>query len=452
MRTMPLRTAAVALITTCALSSSAWAQVNPDPAPAPPPPEPAEQAQPQPEPTPSPGPTPVDVPTPAQGEPDKVTSEPEVTGGRPGAPGDKRRPGAAWVRWRGSALNWSHDVTTTAVGIGRDNIGSENEVYSQGFGGTLNFFVIDEKDFRLRMTTALGFDVELTDSGSTTTRNEPRFRDVPLTIATGGLTLAHSDNDEWAFGFIPNFTTIFPTSPISQDQGVYLTVSPRLLTFLAAPILGNEAAHLKGIFAGVSVRYDRTFSRANVPTNPALERPRTDPSGNVFFSDQISGNRLGENMVRVGGFVFLEEKFGPSTLWLFAGPSWTVSFLPEFSDADCVETATGCVDVGNDPNAPNTRITTGFGGGVSFFPSAEFGFGLNYSNNALQLGEDGQRRDIFYSPDATFNAELIVSVDAIYERIVGDPRKDPVIIFGKNAPAPNPTPGTQQLPPAMATF
>jgi len=109
-----------------------------------------------------------------------------------------------------------------------------------------------------------------------------------------------------------------------------------------------------------------------------------------------------------------------------------------------------------DQEAPDTRINAGFGASVSYFPTSEFGFDVSYSNNALQLGEDGQRRDIFYSPHATFSATLIVSVDAIYERIVGDPREDPVIIFGKNSPAPKKGPAVQPgqpgSAPATATF
>ena len=366
--------------------------------------------------------------------------------------GEKRKPGAAWWPWRGSALNWSHDVTTTAVGIGRDNIGGEGEVYSQGLGFTLNYFVIDEKDFRLRLTTSVGFDVELTDGG-TTTRNEPRFRDMPLTIATGGLTVAQSEDKMWALGFIPNFTTIFPTSPNSHDRGVYLTTSPRLLTYFTAPILGADAEHLQGFFGGISVRWDHTFSRANVPTNSDVNRPRRTPNGGTFLSDQISGGRVWDNRLRVGGFVFFEEKFGDATFWLFAGPSWSVDFLPEFSDVDCVQIDTGCVEVASNPNASSTRISAGFSAGISVFPMAEWGVDLGYSNNTLQLGEDGTRRDIFYSPDASFTATLIVSVDAIYERLVGPKRESPVIIFGQNqqapgaAPAPFTSPtGTPSMP------
>lgn len=453
MRTSPLRFVAAALVAGASMSlyvSQAAAQQPPPPEPAPAPADPAAQpAPPAAEPAPPPPaplapPAPTSAPTPALGEPDRVTEGEEST--------DKRKPGAAWVPWRGSAMNWSHDVTTTALGVGRDNIGSEGEVYSQGFGATLNYFVIDEKEFRLRLTTAIGFDVEMTD-GDTTTKNEPRFRDMPLTIATGALTVASSDDKEWSFGFIPNYTTIFPTGPVSQDRGVILTMSPRLLTFFTAPILGDDAEHLKGVFGGVSVRYDRTFTEANVPVNDQVAaRPRRDPSGDTFFSDQISGNRLGDNTLRVGGFLFFEEKFGPSTLWLSGGPSWSVTFLPELTDAGCVQIDTGCVEVPPDETAPDTRINAGFGASVSYFPTSEFGFDVSYNNNSLQLGEDGQRRDIFYSPDATFSATLIVSVDAIYERIVGDPREDPVIIFGKNSPAPKKAPAGQPGQPATATF
>jgi hypothetical protein len=436
----PLRLAATAALVAGTCTSmhlpSALAQEPPPPEPTPPPAAPPppgaapEEAPPPPPPAPVAPAAPLTSPTPAFGAPDSATIAADD-----GA--DKRRPGAAWVRWRGTALNWSHDVTTTAVGVGRDNIGSEGEVYSQGFGGTFNFFLIDEKEFKLRASTAIGFDVELTD-GDTTTKHEPRFRDLPITIATGALTVASSDDDEWSFGFIPNYTTIFPTGPVSRDRGVLLTMSPRLTTFFTAPILGNDAEHLKGFMGGISLRYDRTFTESTVPVNSDVQRPRTDPSWGTTVSDVVSGNRLGDNTIRVGGFLYFEEKFGPSTLQLSGGPSWSVTFLPELTPVDCIEVnfQNTCHAIEERADAPSSRVSAGFGASVTYFPTAEFGVDLSYNNNSLQIGEDGRRRDIFYAPDASFSATLIVSVDAIYERIVGDPREDPVVILGKNTPAP----------------
>jgi hypothetical protein len=441
---MPLpthRTLALALVLgTSALSSIAHAQQAPAPTPpvaaaptaATPAPLAASAATPAPAPATDAAAPPAPAPAPAPKEL------------------DTRKPGAAWVPWRGTAFGWSNDVTTTALGIGRDNIGSEGESYSMGFGLTLNYFVVDEKEFRLRVTTSLGVDTELTDGG-TVTQREPQLRDLPLTIAGSGklFSVAASDDGMWALGFIPNYTTIFGTSPASQGRGVYATLSPRLLTYLNFPVLGADSPHLQSIFSGISVRYDRAITRATTPTNPDLNIPRKDPSNLTFLSDQLGGGRLGENSFRVGGFLFLQEQFGPVQFQFFGGPSWNMTFLNEFDAVPCVAIATGCVEVAADPNAPNYRVSAGFAAGVSVYPSAEWGVDFSYSNNTLQLGEDGKRRDIFYSPDASFSATLIVSIDGIYEGLVGPRRDQPVVIFGKNAPSPQAP--RSPLPPALAS-
>jgi hypothetical protein len=444
---MPLpthRTFALALVLgTSALSSIAHAQQ----APAPTPPAAAAPAAAAPA---APGAAPAaGVAAPGAPAPD-AAAQPAPAPAQTTTELDTRRPGAAWVPWRGTAFGWSNDVTTTAVGVGRDNIGSEGESYSMGFGLTLNYFVVDEREFRLRVTTSLGVDTELTDGG-TVTQREPQFRDLPLTLAASGraLTLAASEDGMWAFGFIPNYTTIFGTSPASQGRGVYATLSPRLLTYLNFPVLGADSPHLQSIFSGISVRYDRAITRATTPTNPDLNIPRKDPSNITFLSDQLGGGRLGENSFRVGGFLFLQEQFGPVQLQIFGGPSWNMTFLNEFDTVPCVAIATGCVEVAADPSAPNYRVNAGFAAGVSVYPSAEWGVDLSYSNNTLQLGEDGKRRDIFYSPDASFSATLIVSIDGIYEGLVGPRRDRPVVIFGKNAP--NPQAPRSPLPPALAS-
>src|SRR5690606_18552453 len=120
-------------------------------------------------------------------------------------------------------------------------------------------------------------------------------------------------------------------------RGTMLSISPRLLTFFVAPILGEDADHLKSVFGGISVRYDKTFNESNVPVSDDVQRLRTDPTWGQSVSDVITPTRLPDNTLRIGGFLFFEEKFGPSTLQISGGPSVGITFLPALTEIDCFQ-------------------------------------------------------------------------------------------------------------------
>lgn len=403
----------------------------------PPPPAAGDAADPQP-----PAPPPVALPTYLSGG---GTTTPILTNQpTPGATPDDVVPGnkaPARVRWRGTNVSWNHAVTTTAVGIGRDNIGSEGEQYTQGLALALNYFLIEPKDsegnsrgYSLRVATSLGFDVELTDSDITNTQREPQLRDIPLSLVLS-KPLWKSANEEWSLSSAFNGSLIFPTSPFSRGQGVYLTTSPRASLFLTVPLRGKDAPFLKNMFLGLGGRYDHRFARADVPTNPDLERPRQATTGNLFLSDQLSGRSLDANGVRWSAFAFLSEKVFGGDFWASLGVGMAYQFLNDFGDTSngCdVVIATGCTTALRKDDSATARVSTSFSIGVNYFPTAEFGFGLGYDNVAGQLGLDGKRRNFFYSPDAQFSASVIVSPDAIYERLTGPARDEPVIYFGSN--------------------
>ncbi len=344
----------------------------------------------------------------------------------------------ARVRWRGSNLNWGTNATTTALGIGRDNIGSEGEQVSMGFGLVLNYFILEGKladgtsrGYSFRVQTAPGFDVELTNSDFTSTKREPLFRDLPLQ-AIFAKPLWKSADEEWGLSMAANGTVLLPTSKLSYDRGIYVTTSPRVSLFAQVPLRGKKAEFLKNVLIGGSVRWDHQFSRATVPTNPDIDRPRQTLQGTAVRSDQLTGGSIDTNSLRTGAFLFFDEKLFGKTLWVFLSGGLQYSFLNQPQVSSCVEISTGCVDPTRVENPTTTRYTTSFGLGVSYFPASEWGFSIDYSNGATQIGLDGKRRNPLYSPDATLGASLILSIDAIYERLTGPARDEPFIVFGSN--------------------
>lgn len=434
-------------------------QTDPNAQPAPKPAEPTPNAPPAPPPpggatTAPSAPPPVTLPPYLTGGPQSITvvpppanTQPSITA-TPAAPGPgadagvvpKKKP--AYVPWRGTNINWSTGATTTALGIGRDNQSSSHEQISTGFNLTLNYFILDPKladgsprGYSLRVQTALGFDTELTDSDVTKTKREPQFRDLPLQ-AIFSKPLWKSADEEWGLGLTLNGTVLLPTSKVSYSRGMYLTTSPRALLSATVPLRGKKADFLQNVFVGLSGRWDHQFSRANVPTNPDLQRPRQTISGATILSDQLTGGSLETNSLRTGMFLFFSEKLFDHTLWVFLSGGLQYGLLNDVTNSGCVQLATGCAEPTQAQNPVTTRYSTSFAIGASYFPAAEWGFDITYSNGNGQLGLDGQRRNPLYSPDASLNLSVILSLDAIYERFNGPGRDDPFIVFGSNKKQP----------------
>mgnify|MGYP000305345359 CR=1 FL=1 len=387
------------------------------------------------------GPAPITILPPLAG-PDKVTPAPPTPGMEADHSGRKK--GDAYLRWRGSGLSWNHAASTTALGVGADFISGDNQQYTQGLSGTFNYFLIDSYDpsgrkrgYYLRVATTLGFDVELTNSDITTEKYEKQLRDTPVSLIYS-KTLYKTPDEMTVVALNTNGTIILPTSPMTYGQGVYLGVSPRATLIVQMPLRGKDASFLQAIMMGLSASYTHRFSRAETPTNPDLRRLRQSTTGSLIVSDQLTGASLNSNNLRVGVWGFLGEKLFGRDLWIQFGGGATYQFVNQFSapSEDCaLVVATGCASATHLPDKLTARVLTDFGVSLTYFPSAEWGLGLGYDNFTGQLAPDGTRRNPFFSPDAQFSASILLSIDAIAERLEGNVRDEPVIYFGQNRPS-----------------
>ncbi|HRI62715.1 MAG TPA: hypothetical protein PK156_00710 [Polyangium sp.] len=386
------------------------------------------------------GPAPITI-LPPISAPDTITPPPPTSETQTDP--SKRKKGDAYVRWRGSGISWNHAVSTTALGVGADYISSANQQYTQGLSGTFNYFLIDsyepsgrKRGYYVRVATTLGFDVELTNSDTTTEKYEKQLRDTPISLIYS-KTFYKTPDEMTVVALNTNGTIILPTSPTTYGQGVYLGVSPRATLILQLPLRGKEASFLQAIMMGLGASYTHRFSRAETPTNPDLQRLRQSTTGSLIVSDQLTGASINSNNMRIGAWGFLSEKVFGRDLWIQFGGGASYQFVNQFSapsDNCALVVATGCASAGHLPDKLTARVVTDFGISLNYFPSAEWGIGLGYDNNTLQLAPDGTRRNPFFSPDAQFSASILVSLDAIAERLEGNVRDEPVIYFGQNRP------------------
>lgn len=441
-------------------ADSVAGQTDPNAQPAPKPAEPTPNAPPAPPPagttTEQPNaPPPVTLPPYLTGGPAPITILPPVapqTATPPPAPpgpgadagvDPKKKP--AYLRWRGSGISWNHSVSATALGVGNDYISDDDQQYTQGLSGTFNYFIIEPKDekgnkrgYNFRVQTSLGFDVELTNSDSTTDKYEKQLRDMPISFVFNKTLFSAPSGAGAALNL--NGTFVLPLSPVSRGQGIYLSANPRAALFFNVPLRGKDAAFLQSVFLGVGTAYTHRFSAAETPTNTSLRRLRTGPTGSLIVSDQLTGRSIDSNNLRGSAFAFFSEKLFGGDFWASVGVGATYQFVNQFNSASngCdVMIATGCTQAQRLDDPLTARVIADFGVSLSYFPNADWGVSVGYDNVAGQLGPDGKWRNPFHSPNAQFNASLVVSVDSIVERLQGSVREEPVIYFGKNKQKPS---------------
>ena len=337
--------------------------------------------------------------------------------------GEEEGPRGPRVPWRGTGLGWTHSASTTMLGVGRSNLGSDSEAYTQSLRLLLNYYVVDAVAFRLRLSTSPAVDLELTNSDTTTREREPQWRDLPLT-ATATTRLARSADRRMATLIIPSASLIFPASKQSRAVGNLLTSSLRLTLEEVAQVAPEVV-----VAGAVSGRWDHRFNRATEPVDPDLDWPRQSTSGTPVLSDQLTGIPLAHDSLRTAGFGVVEHGAGPTWLWWVVGGFLTWDWVSGFEDDPCIETLTGCVEIRRLDEPFTTRVSTGFSAEVYWFPVVDFAIQLGYVNQAGQLGPDGQQRNPFYSPAATFDASILLAIDALYERLTGPPREVPFLLL-----------------------
>jgi hypothetical protein len=368
--------------------------------------------------------------SPAPGAAPAASVPPATTAAAAGAPDvpaeEKKLPPR--VPWRGTSLRWSNSVTTTALGVGRDNLGDSDEQYVMSWSLILSYYLVDQEklaresdSFFVRLLVNPNWSVELTNAANTTNENEVWFGPLAVIGQFHWNVVGFGKDEAHKFGIRPQLGLIFPTDPPSIANGTILTLSPRLNFYQNLPLIPDSPV-LDDVDLLLALRYDHRFSEATTPVSEDLERPRTLPSGEGFLSDQLSSARLTTDSFRQTVQVSFGEAFADMDLSLSTAFTFRQDHVPALSDA-VVALPTGPAVVAADADATNWRHTGIFETSVEYSPIPELTVAFGYANEALRLGEDGQTRSFFYSPGAAFSGDLIVSFDAIYERITGPARK-----------------------------
>jgi hypothetical protein len=429
LRTMLLAAAGV-------LGSVAVAQAQPAPDPAAPAPAPAPAPA---QPAPALAPAPV-APAPAVVDPNAPAVAPAAA---PGAPGTFGAPPVAWNPappppalpvdaapveapkkpnpFGFTRFTWNNSASTKIFGVGGDYISTDDEVYSMDFGLNIRYAFINTPKNKLFVNVAGGVEVELTD-GATLRRRQPLLRDTSVGIGYN-RSLFVSDDKETRTSVQLSGSASLPTSDLSRQQGKYLGSGLTAAVFHSQKLAGSKSDWFPDVFVYGGVNWGHTFSRAYTPTSTDLavtQRPRQiscdKELGCADQSDQLSGYSLTHDTLRFSGAFYLSIYKDIISL----GNSWEIAERYKYAFGDiCVNVPTteGCEPVGRLTNAAKRGALTTFDVSVSYNIPDNLGrVDFGYTNTTNQLGEDGLRRSVFYSPDAQFYMNLVAYLDGIYDK------------------------------------
>lgn len=311
-------------------------------------------------------------------------------------------------------LIWDQSATTDTVGIGQDRQ-SEDPTYDMTFTLKPAYKLISEEKWSLSIAGEIGALREFTNSAVTTERGEWTLTDAKLFSAYNRVLAADGDMAT-TFGLsLPVLT--FPTSKISANTGRILGLGGSVSLGQTVPLLGSGADALQTFTLTGIAGYNHTFTEATTPVNGDFERSRITPSGQTDVSDQLSTGYLAKHQasLTLAGTIGVTKTISWTNSF-----SWRPTWKYDAVEVDCVQTVTGCTDVTSaEKNPTNFSVVTIFASELGMQVLPEFSFAVGYANGTLQLGEDGERRNILYSPDARVYLSLVGHIDAIYDNLSG---------------------------------
>jgi hypothetical protein len=333
--------------------------------------------------------------------------------------------------FRLTRFDWTNSATTKIFGIGanpRDSftgqkgyIGHEDEQYVMDFSFRFRYTFFDKPKDQIFAQFVLPWSVELTNSDSTRTKREVQLRD--LSVAIGYFRNAYKSEGGAVTLLNPVFSTIFPTSIQSRARGQYLATNLTLQAIQILPLVKSD--WLSDVFLYGGGRWAHAFTRATQATNegvPVASHYRmlggAAGSPSAASTDILGTRALAQDTVALyaGFFLTVYKDFSLSNYWEYAMP-FTRSFKGSDCEAPVANVAGGCVKADRVSNPTTMMPTTTFDIQVNYqLPNVRIDVG--YQNVASQIGEDGKRQTVFYSPSSMFYVNASVFVDNFIWKLV----------------------------------
>ena len=317
--------------------------------------------------------------------------------------------------WHGSTLLFDQSTTTQTVGIGKD-YNSSNPMYELWFSLRPRYYFIDTERDTLNLNLRMDLIQELTNSDSSTYRNEANFGNIWVNLGYGhafiknpekALALTVSTGPRW----------IIPTDKYSYMAGGRGSLGWTLGASGSLPLAGAKATWFPSLGLSASGAYSYSLNRTTTGENTDFQRTRQDSGGRPLISSQISSGARVEHqgLVVAGANLSVTEKLsvGLTYIWIL---QWTYKFN---HTNNAVNTASGPVPAANIPDPVNFRVLPWFLTSVDYDLLPEVALGVGYYNLSNQIGEDGVRRSPLWSPEARVFFDVTANLDEIYNTVSG---------------------------------
>jgi hypothetical protein len=307
-------------------------------------------------------------------------------------------------------MYWDNATTAATLGVGQNYL-TRNPVYEMTFGLRPRYYFVENERVTLSARADLGLVSERTNSDTTSSQGEWSATDFELWGSyTNILRQTESDLTEFAIR-VPRL--LLPTSKVSYDNGKYLGLGVRVGGREEIVLAGRGARWFSSLEILGKIDYGYQFTSSQVPINGGLERVRMGIDGRSIVSDQLGGATLAQHAAAFGVSSWVHVH--PRVNWISTVELRSAWKYPVNHDVQiCGVVLTGCTQASGIAN-PQTRSA------LTYFQTEFWGrltdtleLTVGYANLTPQLGPDGRRRNLLYSPDARFYLTLNVYLDHLY--------------------------------------
>lgn len=329
------------------------------------------------------------------------------------------------VPWHDTLFVWDNAATAQTLGLGSD-YQSDNPTYEMMFRLAPRYYLLDTEQRTLSLRADVRLIREFTNSDTTTREGEWTFADTELWLATVETLRRVPKNNTEVVLRAP--VLILPTSNISLSGGRVLGLGVGLGLDHQVPLRGANASFLPGFLVRPRVGYVYNFVSAIVPINDAIDRVRLDPDGVILPSDQLSGSAFAQHELSA---TLRGELDLVSRLDLAVDLGMRYAYRYDLPDVEvCGVTDTGCVDVPPREDASRWGVATVFSASLRYLVTDYLQASLGYANLASQLGADGRRQSLFYSPYARAFLSFTVVLDGLYHELRNEVPPEPMHTAG----------------------
>jgi hypothetical protein len=323
---------------------------------------------------------------------------------------EQAEPAPRPVRWHGSTILLNQRVTTVTLGVGAD-YQSRNPFYDVNLHLRPRYYLWEQPVRSLSVRAELIGTHEFTNSDATTDRGEYVLEDSILSLVQEH-TFGSGDESTVVTASIPRL--ILPTSKASFRSGKIVELGARVLALQGVTLRENRDLLPRGRVA-VRAGYGYQFVTGTVPDSDTISRLRMNLDGIVVRNNQLGGAAFAEHVGVLRGIVGADRYLDRLSFELELGidPAYKRKLPP----AVVRNIQTGPYEGRSVGDPTRLAVNTYLDASFTLAVKDVLDIAVGYENVARQVGEDGQRRSMFYSPDAKFYLAAELSLDKAFESV-----------------------------------